>query len=249
MTAYYYQDLIFTLAGFFLVGLLAGHALYKKPSYLLIVLTTLFSLAGLTDVIFRYNTDPTTLMLADSTNVFCALFALTILLQFSMQYFCAERVRACARYQLLLYLPALLLTLAYAVTPFMVRGITAGAAGFRLTYNDGYWAVLVFGAICLALTAAISIYLAIERPEVRERERAAFLLFALGLFAYYYTVVLALPFLVRAPNFASPLPLTCATLVLVYACVKYEHFSDQPSAEPKPNAEVRTLEIKYVNKG
>ncbi|HVN67188.1 MAG TPA: hypothetical protein VMT55_02365 [Candidatus Sulfotelmatobacter sp.] len=226
MTVYYYQDFIFASAGFLLVGILLGYALQKQRYYLLVGLTLMLSTASLTDVIFRYNADPALLMLADSGNIFCALFGLTIFLHFSLADLLRWRHGRDFQNYLLLYLPALAIATAYTLTPLMVEGITSGAAGFEIQYGRGYWLVVAFAGAYLLLTVLLALFSVIESPKVRERERSAIMLLAAGLCAYYYTSVLILPFLLRLPNFASPLPLTCATIILVYAGIKYEYFSD-----------------------
>jgi hypothetical protein len=226
MTVYYYQDFIFAALGFFLAGLLLGRALVKRRYYLLVALLLMLSTAGLTDVVFRYNPDPALLMLADSGNVFCAAFGLTIFLHFSLAAFLRQRYNYNFRRYLFLYLPALLLAAVYALTPLMVKGITSGGAGFEIKYGQGHWLVLAFVGLYLLLIGLLGLFSMIESPNVRDRECSAIMLLAAGLCAYYYSSVLVIPFLFQMPNFASPVPLTCATLILTFAGLKYEYFGD-----------------------
>lgn len=215
MTKYFYQDLFYILAGFFFVGLVAGYSLFKKPSYLLVGQTLLLSLAGLTDAIFRYNSDPVILLLAGSGNVlFCAL-TLTIFLLYAWPS-CPQK---------LIYLPAVLITAAYALTPWLVRGITSGAYGFELEYAPGYWLLIGFVALCVLLAVAFSLQVVMKSEHAKERERALLLLFALLLSAYYYGSALVVPFFVAGANIASPLPLTFAAMVMAYSCIKYGYFA------------------------
>jgi hypothetical protein len=217
MTAYFYQDLFYILAGFFFVGLILGYSLFKKPCHLLVGLTLLLALAGVADAICSYNSDPTVILLAGSGLVLCCGLTLTVFLQFALPQFPKKFIY--------LYLPTLLLTAAHALTPWLVRGITSGAYGFELKYASGYWLLVVFVACYVLLIAALLLRQVMRSSHAKERERALLLLFVLLLTAYYYSSALVVPFFVEGANIASPLPLTFATMVMVYSCLKYGYFA------------------------
>ena len=224
MTAYFYQDLAYLLGGFFLVGLAAGYSFIKKPCLLLIALTMLLSVAGITDLLFRYNSDPTVLLLSEAANVACYCYALTIFLHFSLVYFFRQPSLGGAAYSWWLYQPALVLILLHVISPWMIGGVTSGANACQIDYRPGYWAIVAFGLIYLALIGGLNLQIVALSQSVKERERSLYLMFAVGLTAFYYASALILPFVYGTVNFSSPLPLTCAALILVYACYRYGFF-------------------------
>jgi hypothetical protein len=226
MKIYLFQDLCYLLAGLFLTGLVFGYAFFKQPCFRLVTLTILFLLAGVTDVLQVYGVDPTQLLLTDSVNVACALFSLTFFLQFSLLGRSDQRSVWPTRVNALFFLPALLLAMVYTLTPLLIGGITTGANGFRLDYQPGFW-LLVLALAGGALMVLWFVWREFSQAgEGKARERAVILLFSFLLAAYFYGTGLILPFLAETGQFASPLPLTFAALVLVYANVKYGYFSD-----------------------
>jgi hypothetical protein len=215
MTMYYYQDIFYILVGFLFTALLAGYSFFRKPCSALVWLSLLLSLTGVADAICHYTAVPVVLLLAESGLVLCCTLALTIFLRFVLPSLPPK----------LIYLPALLLTAAYALTPWLVRGITAGAYGFELKYAPGYWLLIGFVALYALLTVLFSLPVVKRSAQAGGRDQSLLLLFVLGLCVFYYGSALVVPFFYAAGNIASPLPLTFAVMLLVYSCLKYGYFA------------------------
>jgi hypothetical protein len=226
MNIYLRQDIFFILIGFILTGSILGYSLLKRPCFRLVALTAVLSLAGLTDVFQVYSNNPVLILLADSGDVCCSLFSLTFFLQFAL--LCRPRRGAAwsPRTNALFFLPGLLLALVYAFTPLLIGGITSGAYGFKLTYQPGFWLLVLALAGGFLAVSGLTLREIISPPDLECRRRALVLVFAFLLAAYYYGTVLVLPFLYGTSNFASPLPLSCAALVLIYVNIKYGYFTD-----------------------
>lgn len=227
--SYYYQDTFYVSLGILILLFLLGYMLlrrrFAKGSPLLLSLILLFSTAGISDLVFRWNPRPVAVLYADSLNLFCFVFSLAILAHFSVIHFSRNPAWRETKIYALLYLPALLISALHILTPLMIDGITSGPIGFQLSYNWGYWAVVAYGAVFGLLSAALNIGIILSGPSPREKNHSLFLLFVLILSLYFYNSSLILPFLYRMVNFASPLPTTFAILVLTYAFIKYNFFT------------------------
>jgi hypothetical protein len=234
---YFFQDMLYCLISLSSLFCLAGYMIYRRHfprgGLLLLGLILLLSTAGLSDLVFRVNPHPSIVLFSDSLNVFCYAFALVILLHYSLAYSSQKEVWTEIRSCLVLYLPALVLSSCYALSPFMISGIVSGSIGFQLSYNPGYWVIVIYGIFfslsCIYLNLG---HLGREKPPA-EINRAIFLLFTLLLLAYFYNASLILPFLFRTVNFASPLPTSFAVMILAYAYIKYNYFSLENNFEEK----------------
>jgi hypothetical protein len=232
---YFYQDMLYFLIGLFFFLFLAGYMIYHRRfprgGFLLLGLILLLSTASLSDLAFRVNPHPNIVLFADSLNIFCYTLILAILLHYSLAYSSEKPVWTETKSYLALYLPALIISALYALSPLMVAGIVSGSIGFQLSYNPGYWVIVIYG-IFLSLSC---VYLNLEHlgrdKSPAEINRSIFLLFTLLLLAYFYNASLILPFLFRTVNFASPLPTSFAIMVLVYAYTKYNYFSLEKKLE------------------
>ncbi|MCU0641197.1 MAG: hypothetical protein MUC35_03805 [Candidatus Margulisbacteria bacterium] len=226
MNVYLCQDLFYILIGFLLTGLILGYSLFKRPCARLVFLTVILSLAGITDIFQVYGADPVLILLADSGNVLCALFSLTLFLQLSLLCRPNRPVVWSALANALFFLPGTILALLYTFTPLLIGGVSYGALGFSLTYQPAFWALVVILIGGFLVVCGLALREIVRSPHIKCRERATTLLFALLLAAYFYGTVVILPFLYETSKFASPLPLVCAALVLVYVNIKYGYFSD-----------------------
>ena len=226
---YFYQDIFYISLGIFFIFVLLGYILYRRHlptgGYLL-SLVFLLSMAGLSDMIFRWNPNPSWVLSASSLNVFCYSFALTIILNYSIVHFFKDRIGLEPAWLfLILYLPALIVTSIYLFSPLMVSYVLSSPLGFQLAYSPGYWALIVYGAILVLPSALLNLIIAFQGKSADDANQSIFLLFVLLLVAFFYGSVLVFPFLYRTVNFASPLPTAFAILVLVYAYIRYEYFS------------------------
>jgi hypothetical protein len=232
-TTYFYQDLSYIIISVVFIAYLFGyaeiHRRIPKGFFLLLLLTLLLSTGGLSDMVFRWNPDPTLVILADSLNVFCFSFALTIILHYSALYFYKNDFLAASKGYRWLYLPACLLTFVYILSPLMIKGIVSNPIGFQLKYAPGYWLIVLFGALLGLAALLINFGIVLHSRNENEKNRSLFMLFVLILTLYFYSSVMFLPFLFNAVNFASPLPMTFAVIVLVYAYIKYGYFIIEPN--------------------
>jgi|GEM_PF-1337046 len=226
---YFYQDILYVSLSVVLLLVLVIHMLarrrFPKGSPLLLGLMLLLSTAGLSDIAFRFNPRPDIVLLADSLNVFCFSFALAIILHFSLAYFSPNQRLTRTKLYLLLYAPALVISGLHALSPLTIHGIISGPIGFQLSYNWGYWIIVAYGVLFGLYSLFLNVDMIFIKKDPAEKNRAAFLVFVLLLIAYFYQSSLIFPFLFRMVNFASPLPTTCAVLVLAYAYIKYRYFT------------------------
>lgn len=221
---YWQQDLIyFGLSVLLTAGLLFYLSARRSlaAGWLAVLLALLLTAAGLADMIFMWNSSTTAVLLADSVNVFCFLFSLTIFAHYSLAYFFpgGRPVR------LWLYLPALAAALLYFFSPWLVRGIVQNYyLGFRLDYAPGFWLLPLFGVLLGGLALVLNFMILFSNRGEAAKNRSIFLLFVMFLVLFFFTACLILPFLAGTVNFASPLPLALAILVVVYACARYGAF-------------------------
>lgn len=226
---YYSQDLLYILLGIFFIFVLLGYTIYRRHlptgGYLL-GLVFLLSLAGLSDMIFRWNPNPSLVLSASSLNVLCFSFSLSIILNYSIVHFFKGKIGLKPLWLFLaLYLPALIVASLYAFSPLMISGMLSNPLGFQPIFNSGYWALVFYGVFLFLLSTLLNLILAFKGKSLDEKNQSVFLLFILFLVVYFYSSVLIFPFLYRTVNFASPLPTTFAILVLVYAYIRYGYFS------------------------
>jgi len=221
MKIYFYQDLISVLLGIALLGLMLIRAMWKRSSYLLLFLVFLLSLAGLTDALFRWNPSSLIVLLADSINVFCYFLGLGVFLHYSILF---ARREGIGKGYYLIYLPGLILAFLYVLTPLMVKGITRSFLGFQLSYAQGYYWLIIYGLIYFILILLFNGRVILSSLGGKEKEESFYLLFSFFLFFYFYSSVIIFPFLYGLVNFASPLPVALAALVLVYAHLRYNYF-------------------------
>jgi hypothetical protein len=222
MNLYFYQDLISVLLGLGLLGLMVVRVRLKGPSYLLLFLVFICSLAGLTDALFRWNPNSLVVLMADSLSAFCYLMGLGIFLHYSLFY---EKQEQLGKWYYLAYLPGLILSFLYVWTPLMVKGITRSFFGFQISYGPGYYWLIIYGLLYFVLILFFNGRVVFSFREWKEKERTFYLLFSFFLFFYFYSSVIIFPFLYGMVNFASPFPVVFAALVMVYAHLKYNYFS------------------------
>lgn len=226
---YFYQDISYVLGSILLLLFLVGEMIHfrrlPKGGPLLLCLILLLSTAGLSDLIFRSNANPTIILFADTLNVFCFTFALAIIFNYSLVYFFKDNFWADARYHILLYVPALVISVMHTLSPTMIKGIVWGPVGYQLNYNPGYWAIVIYGLSLALLSVLLNIGAIGKVKSPSEKNQSILLVCALILLAYFYNSSLVLPFLFQSVNFASPLPTTFAILLLVYGYIEYNYFS------------------------
>jgi hypothetical protein len=225
---YLAQDILYIAMGIVFAMVLLGYIAYRRHwpggGYLL-ALVFLLTTTGLADIIFRWNPNPSVVLLAGSLNVLCFLLNLTILLHYSVENYLKSKIGLEPLWLfLILYLPALLVSGIYTLTPLMISGIITSAIGFQPIYGSGYWTLVGYGAALFLLTLHFNI-MTLVRGKLEEKNQSVFLMFVLFLLGYFYCSVLIFPFIYRTVNFASPLPTTFAILVLVYAYIHYHYFS------------------------
>jgi hypothetical protein len=226
---YFYNDIIMVAANLvlllFLFGFMVVRRRFTHGGNLLLLMIILLSTLGFSDLIFQWNPNPLLILLANTLNVFCALFTLTILCHFSLFAFTRSPLLWESRTYRWLYLPSILISFLYALSPLMLTGIVQNSFGFRLLFNSGYWAVIICG---LALTLAISLLeLAILfRPgSADEKAEAGISLAVLLILAHFFNLNLVLPFFFYLGTYASPMPAMLATLLLVYEFIRYNYYS------------------------
>jgi hypothetical protein len=226
---YFYNDIIMVAVNLglllFLFGYMVARRRFTHGGNLLLLMIILLSTLGLSDLIFQWNPNPLLILLANTLNVFCALFTLTILCHFSLFAFTRSHLLWESRAYLWLYLPSVVISFLYALSPLMLTGIVHNPFGFRLVFSPGYWAVIVCG---VALTVAISLLeLAILfRPgSADEKAEAGISLAILLLLAHFFNLNLILPFFVYLGSYSSPMPAMLATLLLVYEFIRYNYYS------------------------
>ncbi|MFH1347593.1 MAG: hypothetical protein ABIH22_02775 [Candidatus Margulisiibacteriota bacterium] len=227
--AYYYQDISYILGSILLLLFLVGEMLHfrhlPKGGPLLLGLTLLLSTAGLSDLIFRSNPNPTIILFADSLNVFCFTFALAIILNYSLVYFSKNPLWSEKKAYLVLYIPALIISALHALSPMMIKGVLWGPISYQLNYNPGYWIIVAYGISFAFLSILFSLSAARKIQSPSEKNQSLLLVCVLILLTYFYNSSLILPFLFKTVNFASPLPTTFAILLLVYGYIEYNYFS------------------------
>ena len=135
---YFYQDILLAAINIFLLTFLVGYMIYHQRfthgGNLLLALIIMLSTAGISDMIFRWNPNPTLILLADSFNVFCFLFTLTILLHFSLFSFTRSVLLRENKFYLLLYFPPVILSFLYALTPLMISKPYLFSKNFDITF-------------------------------------------------------------------------------------------------------------------
>jgi hypothetical protein len=209
----------------FLFGFMVARRRFTHGGNLLLLMIILLSTLGLSDLIFQWNPNPLLILLANTLNVYCALFTLSILCHFSLFSFTRSHLLWESRAYLWLYLPSVVISFFYALSPLMLTGIISNPFGFRLTFGAGYWAVIICG---VALTLAICLLeLAILfRPGTADdKAEAGISLAILLILAHFFNLNLILPFFIYLGTYASPLPATLATLLLVYEFIRYNYYS------------------------
>jgi hypothetical protein len=195
-------------------GLLAG----GRAAVLLVLLLTI---AGAADLAFKDNSSTALVLLADGVNVFCFLFCQALFLHFSFAYFFPGPLRG----RRWLYLLPLALALLYFFSPWLVSGIVRNAyLGFRLNYAPGFWLLPLFGALAGGLALALNFAVLFLHREPAAKDRAIALLLVMFLALFFFSASLIIPFLAGTVNFASPLPVLLALLVIVYTCARYGFF-------------------------
>ncbi|MFA4844067.1 MAG: hypothetical protein WC632_03860 [Candidatus Margulisiibacteriota bacterium] len=226
---YFYNDIIMVVANLslllFLFGFMVARRRFTHGGNLLLLLIILLSTLGLSDLIFQWNPNLPLILLANSLNIFCALFTLSILCHFSLFAFTRSHLLWESRAYLWLYLPPVIISFLYALSPLMLTGIVQNPLGFRLLFGSGYWAIVICGA---ALTFAISLLeLAILfRPgSADEKAEAGISLAILLLLAHFFNLNLILPFFVYLGTYSSPMPAMLATLLLAYEFIRYNYYS------------------------
>jgi hypothetical protein len=226
---YFYQDISYVIISIIFLLFLVGHMLYcrrfQKGSLLLLVLILMLSTAGLSDLAFRWSPRSSVVLCADTLNVLCFVFALAILLHYSLVHFSKNRLWAEVKFYWVLYLPALIISVLHILTPLMIAGVISGPIGYQLSYNSGYWIIVIYGIGFSLLSILLNLGIIAKDTSPSEKNQSIFLLFTHLLLIYFYTSSLILPFLFNLANFVSPLPTTFAIIVLAYAYVKYNYFS------------------------
>ncbi len=221
---YFQQDVVFlvvcVVTALALPVYLAARGLLGRgwPAYLLMILLTL---AGAADLVFLHNAGTTPLLLADSVNVFCYLFSLTLFAHYSLIY-SAARLRPV---RLWFYLPALLLSLCYFLTPWLVGGVIRSPSfGFRLAYEPAFWLLPLFGLLAALLVVALSCATVFSLQKEAVKDRSLYLIFVLFLTLFFFSSSLLMPFLAGTVNFSSTLPLALALLVIFYSSAHNGYF-------------------------
>ncbi len=225
---YFMQDIFSYLASALVFFALLAYAIYKKRSNLQLLLASVFlmSSAALSDMLFRWNPNPNIVVLADGMNVFCYSFIMAIMLHFSVVYFFKNTIPSLpSRFYLALYLPPLVLSAVYILTPFMVTGIIHNPTGFKLNYGGSYWVLIAYGMALAALSLLFILWILLEDRDPEERNQTIFVLFVLILVSYFYSSALIFPFLNNLVNFASPLPMTFGILIMVYCYFVHGYFA------------------------
>jgi len=226
---YFIQDTLFVALSifllFFLLGYMALRHRFPKGSPLLCALILLFSSAGLSDLAFRFSPNPVVVLYADSLNLFCFVFSLAILSHFSLVHFSKNPIWTHSKFYLILYLPALIIAVLHTLSPLMISGIVSGPIGFQLSYNWGYWLIVIYAALFGLHSVLLNLIIIVKNPVAAEKNHSVFLLLVLLLSLYFYNSSLILPFLYRMVNFSSPLPTTFAILILTYTFIRYHYFT------------------------
>ncbi|MEE8637593.1 MAG: hypothetical protein V3T21_00950 [Candidatus Margulisiibacteriota bacterium] len=237
MVYYFYQDISYVIISIIFLLFLVGHMFYyrrfTRGSFHLLGLILMLSTAGLSDLAFRWNPRPIIVLYADALNVFCFVFALAILLHYSLVHFFKSRLWTETKFYWTLYLPALVISALHVLTPLMIAGIFFGPIGFQLSYNAGYWAIVIYGMGFSLLSVFLNLGIIVKDTSPSEKNQSVFLLFTHLLLIYFYSSSLILPFLFNMFNFVSPLPTTFAIIVLAYAYVKYNYFSLETESVPQ----------------
>ncbi len=222
--SYLQQDLVFLILGMLLSTVLVYQLVMRRrlgagwPAVLLAVLLTL---AGAAELVFQRTTDTALIMLADAVNVFCLLFSLTVFVHYSLAY-AAAGLRVV---RLWFYLPALLLSLLYFLTPWLVGGIVMiPYLGFRLDYAPGFWLLPLYGALAAVLVLALNFTTIFSLREAAAKDRALYLIFVFFLAAFFFSSSLLMPFLIGTVNFSSTLPLLLAIAVIFFSCLRSGYF-------------------------
>lgn len=225
----YYLDLFLFLVNFCLLIYLIGYMIYRRRfthgGNLLLALIILLSITGLSDIILRWNPNPALILLANAVMVFCFLFGLTIVLHFSLFSFTKSDFLWANELYLFLYLPALILSFTYALTPFMLSGIIHNPFGFWLIYAPGYWIIVILSFGAGLGVAGLELGILLKNISAGENHQAVLSLLIFALLFFYYVSSLVLPFFSRSAYFPSSVILTLAIVLLIYEFVKYHFYS------------------------
>lgn len=225
---YFLEDIIIVSASVLISLFFLGYLLFRGQllnGLLLLVFVTLLSISGFSDAVFRFNPHPNLVVMADGLNIFCFTIELAILLHFSTVYFIKKPSQTPLPLDAVIYLPAVIISALYSLSPLMVSGVTANTTGFQMNYNPGYWTIVVYGAV-MAIISLIFIFITLLRdPDAEDRNEVLFLLLVLILMIFFYGSVLVVPFLYNFINFVSPMPIVFAVLALVYSYISHGYFS------------------------
>ena len=228
--SYFFAEDLFAIVASGLVflsflGYLINKGQFSKGK-LLLALVFLLSLSGLSDMVFRFNSNANLVVLADGLNVICYTLVLALILDYSTVYLFRNPLAMPIISFILIYLPPIVISAVYILTPWMVSGITQNASlGFKLSYNSGYWVLLVYGAMLFLLSLGFILVDLWRDPDPEGRSESLFTLFILFLLGYFYCSVIIFPFWLKMVNFASPLPTTFAGLVLAYSYIVHGYFA------------------------
>jgi len=229
MNYFFAEDLFSIIASGLVFFFFLGYLIYRgqfSNGKLLLGLVFLLSLSGLSDMVFRFNSNANMVVLADGLNVVCYTLVLALILDYSTVYFFSNPLAMPWINFILIYLPPIFISAVYILTPWMVSGITQNKGiGFNLSYNSGYWVLLAYGAIMFLLSLAFVLIDLWRDPDSEDRSESLFTLFILVLLGYFYCSVIIFPFWLKMVNFASPLPTTFAGLALVYSYIVYGYFA------------------------
>ncbi|MCU0641004.1 MAG: hypothetical protein MUC35_02820 [Candidatus Margulisbacteria bacterium] len=222
-------DAVLATVNLALLLYLVGYMIYRRRfthgGNLLLGLIMMLAITGFADLFFRYFPNPTVILLANVYLVFCGLWAMTITVHFSLFAFSRARFLWANELYLLLYLPALTVSLLYAATPLMLAGIFYTPLGFRLIYGPAYWAVVILGMSLAAFSFLLELGTLIRNISRGENNQAVISLVILGLLSYYFCYNLLLPFLSRSSVLIGGAPVSLAVAVLIFEFVRYHYVS------------------------
>lgn len=226
---YFYNDLVMVAVNLglllFLFGFMVARRRFTHGGNLLLLMIILLSTLGFSDLIFQWNPNLPLILLANSLNVFCALFTLSILCHFSFFSFTRSPLLWESRAYLFLYLPSVLISFLYALSPLMLTGIVQNPFGFRLIFGGGYWAIIICGAVLTLAIFLLELAILLRPGSADEKAEAGISLAILLLLSRFFNLNLVLPFFVYLGTFSSPMPTMLATLLLVYEFIRYNYYS------------------------
>jgi len=226
---YFYQDMTLGAASLGLLFFLISYMIYQQRfthgGNLLLALILMLSTTAFSGLVLRWNPNLTLLLLANSINVFCFLFAFTIILHFSLFSFSKSPLLWKSKAYLLLYVPAVILSFVYALSPLMLAGIVQNPFSFQILYAPGYWAIVLAGFAFAGAALLLELFILARGASAAEKRASLLSLLTIVLLFYFYGVDLIRPFFANRSFFPSPLPLTIASFALVYEFIKYHYFS------------------------